>query len=222
MPAEENPFLGLRGVRLSLAHQEIFEAQLRALARAAAEYPNVRIMIPMVSQLEELAHVREIATAVAAGVPLALGVMIEVPSAALLAREFAANADFLSVGSNDLTAYLMAADRNNEHVEHLYNELNPAVIRMLAHIAAAGSESSTPVSICGELAGEPRTLPLLVGLGLRNISVAPGLVPRLKAQIRELDTRLLAEPAEEALRARSASEMQILTAQLNSLTGAQG
>ena len=89
----------------------------------------------------------------------------------------------------------MAADRNNEHVEHLYGESNPAVIRMLAHIAEAGSASGTPVSICGEFAGEHRTLPLLVGLGLRSISVAPGLVPRLKARIRELDTRLLAEPA---------------------------
>ncbi|WP_442543824.1 phosphoenolpyruvate--protein phosphotransferase [Arthrobacter sp. KN11-1C] len=216
VPAEENPFLGVRGVRLSLAHRDVFSAQLRALGRASAEYPNIRVMVPMVSELRELDEVRDL-IAVEAGAPLRIGVMIEVPSAAILAHEFAEESDFLSIGSNDLTAYLMASDRNNAGVQHLYNEISPAVIRMLAFIARAGSASGTPVSLCGELAGDVRVLPLLIGLGLRSLSVAPGLVPQLKAQIRVLDTRLLAGPTEEALRARDLGGIESILVRLNAL-----
>ncbi len=217
VPAEENPFLGLRGVRLSLAHRDVFSAQLRALARASAEYPNIRVMVPMVSELRELDEVRDLIAAFKVVAPIRIGVMIEVPSAAILAHEFAEESDFLSIGSNDLTAYLMASDRNNAGVQHLYNEISPAVIRMLAFIAGAGSASGTPVSLCGELAGDVRVLPLLIGLGLRSLSVAPGLVPRLKAQIRALDTRLLAGPAEEALQARDLRDMESILDRLNVL-----
>jgi phosphoenolpyruvate-protein phosphotransferase len=217
VPVEENPFLGLRGVRLSLAHPEVFSAQLRALAWASAEYPNIRVMVPMVSELRELDEVRDLIAAVKVVAPLRIGVMIEVPSAAILAQEFAAETDFLSIGSNDLTAYLTASDRNNAGVQHLYNEISPAVIRMLAFIARAGSASDTPVSLCGELAGDIRVLPLLVGLGLRSLSVAPGLVPQIKAQIRGLDTRLLTGPAEEALQARDLRDMESILDRLNAL-----
>lgn len=217
VPAEENPFLGVRGVRLSLAHRDVFSAQLRALGRASAEYPNIRVMVPMVSELRELDEVRDLIGAVEVGAPLQIGVMIEVPSAAILAHEFAAESDFLSIGSNDLTAYLMASDRNNVGVQHLYNEISPAVVRMLAFIAGAGSASGTPVSLCGELAGDIRVLPLLVGLGLRSLSVAPGLVPQIKAQIRALDTRQLAGPTEEALRARDLRGMESILDRLNVL-----
>ncbi|WP_051423489.1 phosphoenolpyruvate--protein phosphotransferase [Arthrobacter sp. MA-N2] len=217
VPTEENPFLGLRGVRLSLAHRDVFSAQLRALGRASAEYSNIRVMVPMVSELRELDEVRELIAAAEVVAPLRIGVMIEVPSAAILAHEFAEESDFLSIGSNDLTAYLMASDRNNPGVQHLYNEISPAVVRMLAFVARAGSTSGTPVSLCGELAGDARVLPLLVGLGLRSLSVAPGLVPRLKAQIQMLDTRLLAGPAKEAIRARDPRDMENILDRLNTL-----
>jgi phosphotransferase system enzyme I (PtsI) len=138
--------------------------------------------------------------------------MVEVPSAAVLAREFAAHCDFLSVGTNDLTAYLLAADRTNPNLGKLYNELHPAVLRVLAMVLAAGREANVKVSVCGELAGDLNALPLLVGLGLRSFSAAPPLVPRLKQRIRETDSRRAEELATMALRASRVEEIERLLA----------
>jgi phosphoenolpyruvate-protein phosphotransferase len=183
---EENPFLGVRGVRLSLRRPELFEAQLRALARAARLHPNVRVMVPMVGDLQELRLVHEHIAALGEDASLRIGTMIEVPSAALMVRELAPLADFFSVGTNDLTGYVMAVDRTNMALEGLYDELHPAVLRLLDMIASGAQQEDTPVSICGEIAGDPIALPALIGLGYRSISVAAPLVPRVKAAIREL------------------------------------
>jgi phosphoenolpyruvate-protein phosphotransferase (PTS system enzyme I) len=209
-PAEDNPLLGVRGVRLSLRPLNVdgFRAQIRALARTAQRYSDVSVMVPMVSRLEELDAVKAIVAEVAPGIGLRLGAMVEVPAAAVLAAPMAAETDFLSVGTNDLTAYLTATDRTNPHVEYLYSEVHPAMLRTLAAVAQAGAQQGTPMSICGELAGEPRALPLLVGLGYRSISLAPPMIPRLKAQVQALDTRLLATPVAMAMSATRSHQVE--------------
>jgi phosphoenolpyruvate-protein phosphotransferase len=212
IPHEENPFLGLRGVRLCLDRTDVFVTQLRALSRVAVEHPNVQVMIPMVSGVEELDAVRALLAEIEGGRRLRIGAMVEVPSAAVLVREFAAQCDFLSVGTNDLTAYLLAADRTNPNLGNLYNELHPAVLRVLGTVLAAGREAHVKVSVCGELAGDLKALPLLVGLGLRSFSAAPPLVPRLKRRIRETDSRRAAELAKLALRASRFEEIEGLLA----------
>jgi phosphotransferase system enzyme I (PtsI) len=212
IPHEENPFLGLRGVRLCLDRTDVFATQLRALSRVAGEHPNVQVMIPMVSGIEELDAVRALIGEIGGAQRLRIGAMVEVPSAAVLAREFAAHCDFLSVGTNDLTAYLLAADRTNPNLGKLYNELHPAVLRVLAMVLAAGREANVKVSVCGELAGDLNALPLLVGLGLRSFSAAPPLVPRLKQRIRETDSRRAEELATMALRASRVEEIERLLA----------
>lgn len=198
--AEANPFLGVRGIRLTLANRPVFDAQLRALARTAAAYPGVSVMIPMVSGLEELDEVRQVLREVAPGAGFRLGAMVEVPSAALLVDEFALEVDFLSVGTNDLTAYLLAADRGNLHLQYLYSEFHPAVLRALDQIRRGAGD--TPISICGELAGDPRALALLVGLGYRLLSVSGPLVPAVKDRVRRLDAAAAAAATETVVRAR--------------------
>ncbi|WP_169950459.1 phosphoenolpyruvate--protein phosphotransferase [Microbispora sp. H11081] len=212
VPHEDNPFLGLRGVRLCLDRKDVFATQLRALARVARDHSNVHVMVPMVSGLEELDAVDALLGELAADHRLSVGAMVEVPSVAVLAREFAARCDFLSVGTNDLTAYLLAADRNNPNLGSLYNDLHPAVIRVISAVLDAGREAGVKVSVCGELAGDPHALPLLVGLGLRAFSAAPPIVPRLKQLIREIDSRQAARLAERVLRASRVEEVAHLLA----------
>ena len=208
LPSEENPFLGVRGIRLSLQERALFETQLRALARVYREHPNIRVMVPMVSDARELRQVRAIAEEVAGAAELPLGAMIEVPSAAVLVREIAAHADFLSVGTNDLTGYLLAADRTNTSLGDLYDELHPAVLRVLRTVCVGAGELGTPVSICGEVAGEPLALGLLVGLGYRSLSVAAPLVPRVKAAVAELDAGAARELALQIMASADAAEVR--------------
>lgn len=198
--AEGNPFLGVRGVRLTLAHRDLFAAQLRALARTAAHYPSISVMVPMVSGLEELDDVRALLADVAPEAALRFGTMIEVPSLAVLAADVAAEVDFLSVGTNDLTAYLLAADRGNTRLDYLYDEFHPAVLRVL-HLVRTGA-GTTPVSICGEMAGDSRSLPLLVGLGYHQLSVSGPLVPLVKERVRRLQAGAAAEAMGPLLQAR--------------------
>jgi phosphoenolpyruvate-protein phosphotransferase (PTS system enzyme I) len=200
LPHEDNPFLGVRGIRLSLQERTLFEIQLRALARTSRAYPNVKVMVPMVGDLNDLRRVQEIVDELGAADALHIGTMIEVPSAAILVREMAPLVDFFSVGTNDLTGYVLAVDRTNPSLGDLYDELHPAVLRTLQMIAAGAEELQTPVSVCGEVAGDPLALPVLIGLGLRSLSVAAPLVPRVKAAVqsisvdeaRELALRVLA------------------------------
>ena len=200
MEAEENPFLGVRGIRLTLANRPVFDAQLRALARTAEAFPGVSVMIPMVSGLEELDDVRHVLKDVAPRAAFRLGAMVEVPSAALLVDALAQEVDFLSVGTNDLTAYLLAADRGNRHLHELYSEFHPAVLRAL-HLIRDGAKD-TPVSVCGELAGDRRATGLLVGLGYRQLSVSGPLVPAVKERIRTIDAGAAERVAAELLLAR--------------------
>jgi phosphoenolpyruvate-protein phosphotransferase len=206
---EENPFLGLRGIRLLLERRAVFEAQLRAMIHTAERHQNVSLMLPMISDPEELRRVRAIASDLG-GRDLRLGTMIEVPSAAILTREMAPLVDFFSVGSNDLTGYILAVDRTNTQVAKLFNELHPAVLRVLRMIATGADELRTPLSICGELAGDPAAVSVLIGLGYRSLSVAPALVPRIKAAVRATsaeDARELARRASAAAAVGEVSEL---------------
>ena len=188
--------LGLRGIRLSLAQTDVLETQFRAILRAANS-GHVRVLLPMVSQVGEIRRAREIMKKAAAklhrrGVTIPdplppMGVMIEVPGAALAADAFAQASDFFAIGSNDLTMYTLAIDRGNEHVAHLFDPLHPGVLRLIQFTATAALRARIPVSICGEMAGDPRYSALLLGLGIRDLSMTPSSIPRVKQRIREMD-----------------------------------
>lgn len=179
---EENPYLGLRGIRFSLAHPDIFRTQLRAVLRAAC-HGKIKLMFPMVADLRDFIRgkalvddcLRELqAGGVSCVESIRLGVMIEVPSAALCADELAWHCDFLSIGTNDLVQYTLAADRNEAALTPYYISHHPAVVRLLAETIAAGIKAGKPVSVCGEMASRPEYLPLLTGLGCSDFSVGPG------------------------------------------------
>ena len=182
------------------------------------QYPGISVMVPMVSRLEELDTVKAVLAEVASDVDVRLGAMVEVPSAAVLAAPLAAEADFLSVGTNDLTA---VSDRHRPHQRarsETFSELHPAMLRTLAWVARAGEEEGTPVSVCGELAGDLRALPLLVGLGYRSISLAPPVISRVKARVRGLDTRLLRAPAARAMSATRIRQVEPLIQDLQAVS----
>ncbi|WP_058834077.1 phosphoenolpyruvate--protein phosphotransferase [Luteimonas abyssi] len=207
---EPNPALGCRGVRLSQARDEVFVAQMRAILRASA-YGPLRILVPMVSGREELEHVaatiRRARTAlraeghdVADHIPL--GAMIEVPSAALALTSFLDLVDFLSIGTNDLVQYLLAADRNNDALGDLYNPLHPAVLRLLRDVIRTGRRHAKPVSVCGEMAADPSAVPLLLALGLEEFSLHPGTLLEVRRAIRGYDLGALRRACGGLLRAR--------------------
>ena len=188
--------LGLRGIRLSLAQPDVLELQFRAILRAAIS-GHVRILLPMVSSVAEVRKAREILKRAATRlqrrrvkIPDSLppvGVMIEVPGAALAADALARSSDFFAIGSNDLTMYTLAIDRGNEHVAHLFDSLHPGVLRLIQFSASAALRARIPISICGEMAGDARYTALLVGLGIRELSMTPSSIPRVKQRIREMD-----------------------------------
>ena len=191
-----NPALGLRAVRLSLARPELLEAQMSAILRASTHGP-VRILVPMVATIGEIQSVRAARDRAAESLrgkgwrlpePLPpLGVMIEIPGAALSADSLAGHADFFSVGTNDLTQYTLAIDRADEAVAHLYNPLHPAVLRLLQFTAEAAHRAGIPVGVCGEVAGDPRYVGLLLGLGISDLSMSATNIPMVKKRIRSLD-----------------------------------
>ncbi|MGC9270293.1 phosphoenolpyruvate--protein phosphotransferase [Acidiphilium sp.] len=218
---EANPALGLRGVRLLLQYPVLLDHQLAAILRAAAFGP-VRIMIPMVSCLTELIEVRAAMNRVwrrleSAQVRLPreappLGVMIETPAAALNAAILAREAAFFAIGTNDLTMYTLAVDRAVASTHALYDPLDPAVLRLIAMTIAAARVAGIPVSLCGELASRTSTVPLLIGLGLRQLSMHGGAVLRIKRQVRATDSRLCVNLAEAALAASGAAAVHALLA----------
>ena len=202
-----NPALGLRAVRLSLKIPALLEAQIAAILRAGAHGP-VRILVPMITSVEEIRHVRKavdkmIRRLTRARVPIAdappLGVMIETPGAALAADALADACDFFSLGTNDLTMYTLAIDRGDEQVAHLYDPLHPAVLRLIRFATDAARRAGIPVNLCGEIAGNPRFTAMLLGFGLRDLSMAPPNVPRVKQRILALDASAAARHAEELL-----------------------
>lgn len=212
---EDNPALGVRGVRLSLLYDQVFDTQLRAIARAAA-YGPVRVLVPMVSCREEVLLVRRrLRRAVAAvkrrGVVVEtppLGAMIEVPAAAIGVHGLVDAVDFMSIGTNDLVQYLLAVDRNNDALGDLYSPLHPGVLRLLAHVIGAGAQSGTPVAVCGEMAGDTRLAPLLLAMGLREFSLHPASLLELRRAIRECRLDSLRERAGKLLQARDRSAIE--------------
>jgi phosphotransferase system enzyme I (PtsI) len=207
--------LGLRGLRLSLSFEEVFQAQLRALLRAAVHGP-LRIMFPFVTGVEELRLARtSVAHAAEAlmqrGIsppPVPVGIMIEVPSAALTIDLLADEADFFSIGTNDLIQYCLAVDRTDDRVSRLYEPLHPAILRVLRQVARGARRRSLPVSVCGEMAADPVLLPLLAGLGLREFSMTPASIPLAKQVVRGLRIGDTVKLASRALKAATAADVE--------------
>ncbi|MGE5412909.1 MAG: phosphoenolpyruvate--protein phosphotransferase [Syntrophomonadaceae bacterium] len=207
----ENPALGLRGIRYCLAHPELFEEQLTALC-LAARAGALRILLPMVTSLSELKAARAILQRIAARTglpePPPLGVMIEVPSAALLADRLAREADFFSVGTNDLAQYALAVDRANRDVSALYRPLHPAVLRLIELVVEAGRTAGRPVAVCGELAADHAGASALIGLGITDLSVTPVAIPDLKDHISTVDAARARGLVARALEAAEAGEVE--------------
>jgi phosphotransferase system enzyme I (PtsP) len=217
---EENPQLGWRSIRLSLDQIEHFRAQLRAILRVS-KGGNLRLLIPMVSSVDELRRVREILSEtqeelrqqdVVFDEKMPLGVMIEVPSAAVIADVLARECDFFSIGTNDLTQYTLAVDRGNERVGHLYDPLHPAVLSLIDRTLVSARNAGIPVSLCGERASNPLAVPILVGLGLDELSGVASAVPVVKEIVRALETGAAAADARSALEAATAGEVHAIGA----------
>ncbi|HET6149278.1 MAG TPA: phosphoenolpyruvate--protein phosphotransferase [Polyangia bacterium] len=218
LPAARNPSLAQRGIRLLLDHPRILKLQLRAFLRISAQHP-VSILMPVVGGLEEVratrAHLREAQRELSAegkafNPDTPLGAMIEVPGAALIARALAREVDFFSLGTNDLVQYVLAADRENETVARYYQPLHPGVLRLIDLVVGAATASGRPLTICGDMAGDPFYTPLLLGLGLRELSVAPGEMLEVKNRIRDADLGAARELARAALTLGSAAEIEEL------------
>jgi phosphotransferase system, enzyme I, PtsP len=220
-PVEEsNPFLGWRGIRISLDHPEIFITQVRAILRSAIGLNNLRILLPMISNVGEVddarmliqrAHDELLEEGYEVAMPK-VGVMIEVPAAVYQVQALARRIDFLSVGTNDLTQYLLAVDRNNAHVADIYNDLHPAVLRALIQIVEGAREYNKEVSVCGELAGNPAAVVLLLGMGVDSLSMNGGSLQRVKWVIRSFSRTRAKELLQTVLRCEQAAEVQALLA----------
>jgi len=216
---EPNPFLGWRGIRVSLSRPAMFREQLRAILRAS-HHGRIAVMFPLISGLSELLQAREALKRCmdeldAEGVPfdpkLPVGVMIEVPSAAICADLLAPHVDFFSIGTNDLIQYTVAVDRVNPHVANLYRPTHPAVIRLIGKTVEAGAEHGIWTGVCGEMAGDIRLTPLLIGLGVEELSVSPKSVPKVGQVIRSLDFAQCKATAQEALRSSGSAAIMDLT-----------
>lgn len=215
---EGNPFLGCRAIRFSLREKDMFKAQLRAILRASA-FGAVSIMFPMVSSLSELREAKRILQEaknelIAENVPVAsripVGCMIEVPSAAIIADLLAKECDFLSIGTNDLVQYTLAVDRSNNHLSALYTPTSPSILRLIRLIVSESNHHGIPVSVCGEVAADPRFTPLLLGLGVHELSVASRYLPVVKNAIRNTSIVAASKLAEQALSLSSAAEIEEL------------
>lgn len=213
---EPNPFLGLRGLRFLLENESLFKTQIRAVLKAS-ENKNIKFMLPMVSTIDEVKQSMKILQEcknelkkekIKFDNQLKIGIMIEVPSAAVMAKEFAEEVDFFSIGTNDLIQYLMAVDRGNDLVSQLYQEFNPVVIRTIDHIVKGAKSNKIPVSICGEMAADTLAIPLLVGLELDSLSMSPATILYAKRIIRNFEFKKAKALAEECLLSKSEVEVQ--------------
>ncbi len=213
---ERNPAMGLRSIRFSLREPALFKTQIRAMLRASV-YGHLRILLPMISSLEEVKRVKEILAGVRHeltrdGIPFAsrveIGIMIEVPSTVIMADALADEVDFFSIGTNDLIQYSLAIDRSNEYVAHMYEPLHPAVLRMIRQTVDAGHASGIEVALCGEMAGEVMTAAVLLGLGLDELSMRPPAIPHVRRLLRNSCSRQLAELGEQVLQCRDGHEVR--------------
>ena len=218
--SETNPFMGLRGVRLFLRHTDLFKTQLRAILRAALK-GKVKVLIPMVSAIGEIHGVRRLlaqaqAELQAEGVDvegkIELGIMIEIPSAALMLEHFLPLIDFVSIGTNDLIQYTLAVDRINEHVTHLYDPFHPAVVKLLDHVVKTCHKKDKWVSVCGEMTSDPHAVPLLVGRGVDSMSVSPRMHLRIKQAVRGLRYAAMQKIAQQALTCSDSDQIRRLLA----------
>jgi phosphotransferase system, enzyme I, PtsP len=216
VPREENPFLGWRSIRISLELASIFKVQLRAIMRAAAHY-DVRIMFPMISSIEELRRARELLAEAQAELfkeglehdpDIDVGIMVEVPSAVWLAPRLVQEVDFFSIGTNDLIQYLLAADRNNPRVAHLYEPLHPAVLAAIAEVVRVGREAGKQVCICGEMASDPLATLLLLGMGLDQLSLSPLFIPVVRKIVREGNFQTARQIAQDILQMVSVQDIK--------------
>jgi phosphocarrier protein FPr/phosphocarrier protein len=219
LPPEDNPALGLRGIRTSLWRPDLLEAQLRALLRLAhiGASGQCRILLPMITEPGEIHAVRGLLARLAASlsVPVPqLGAMIETPAAALLAGGIARAVDFLSIGSNDLTQYTLAMDRGNAQLASRVDGLHPAVLALIARVGEAGEQHGKLVAVCGGLASDPAAAPLLLGLGVRELSVVPTLIPTLKSRVSGYRLDACRELAARALTLDSAAAVRQLVAEV--------
>jgi phosphotransferase system enzyme I (PtsI) len=215
-PQELNPFLGWRAIRIGLDDEALLKTQLKAIARAASGY-EVLIMFPMISRVEELDRAKELfhqvvaeleQSGVAYSGDIPIGVMIETPAAAMIADYLAERCDFFSIGTNDLTQYALAVDRTNERVADIYQPLHPAVLRLIKNTIDAGHNAGIWVGMCGELAGMLAAIPILVGFGLDEFSMAPNSIPEAKWLIRRLSDERASQIASDVLSLRTASEIE--------------
>ncbi|HEU5162885.1 MAG TPA: phosphoenolpyruvate--protein phosphotransferase, partial [Thermoanaerobaculia bacterium] len=213
---EDNPVLGLRALRLCMSHRDMFRTQLRALLRASV-HGNIKVMFPLVSGIQELRQVKAFLKEIKAeldaeGIPyrrdLEVGIMIEVPSAAMTADVLATEADFFAIGTNDLIQYSLAIDRGNENVSYLYEPLHPAILRLVKFVIDSGKQAGIPVSMCGEMASDPLFAVVLLGLGLEVFSMNPSSVPMMKEVIRSLRYRDCRRIASQALQKKTAQEIE--------------
>jgi phosphotransferase system enzyme I (PtsI) len=219
--ADANPALGLRGIRLLLRHVELLETQLSAILRSATAGP-VRVMLPMVTTVAEVRAARDVYERVARRLRRRgeripeklppLGIMIETPGAALSADALALESDFFAIGTNDLTAYTLAVDRGETDVAELYDPLHPAVLRLVQFATEAALRMRMPVSVCGEMAANPRLTPLLLGLGLRSFSMAASGVPRVKQAVRSVEIDACARFARHVMEQSDPARIEELVA----------
>jgi phosphotransferase system enzyme I (PtsI) len=216
LPSEENPFLGYRAIRFSLDRKDLFKTQLRAILRAAV-HGDIRIMYPLISSVEEvraanaiLEEARKELTSEGAEfkADVPTGIMIEVPAAVAIADLLAQEVDFFSIGTNDLIQFVLAVDRMNEQINHLYEPFHPAVLRMVASVAAAAKNHGIPVSVCGELAGDARALPIWIGLGIQKLSLSAQAILPLKDILLRTRASDCVQEVEQMLRCRTAEEIR--------------
>ena len=215
LPKEMNPFLGFRAIRLCLEELSIFRTQLRALLRASV-YGNLRIMFPMIATLDEFRSAKKvleeekaklIQEGIAVSDTIQLGIMVEIPSTAVIADQFAKEVDFFSIGTNDLIQYTMAADRMNERVSYLYQPYNPAILRLVKMVIEAAHKEGKWAGMCGEMAGDELAIPLLIGLGLDEFSMSATSVLRARSQIKTLTRSDMQELANKAIQMQTAAEI---------------
>lgn len=219
LPEEMNPFLGYRAIRISLDRQNIFRTQLRALIRAS-QFGQLRIMFPMIATLDEFREAKKVfmeekqnlqKETPGIGDDIKLGIMIEIPAAAIFADQFAKEVDFFSIGTNDLIQYSFAADRGNDAVSYLYQPLNPALLRLIKHVIDSAHAEGKIAAMCGEMAGDQRALPLLLGMGLDEYSMSSGSILRSRSQMRSLTTTECAAIVDEVLaKCQTATEVEKL------------
>jgi phosphotransferase system enzyme I (PtsI) len=215
---EDNPFLGWRGIRMLLDERELLQSQIRAILKVSSKYRGrIKILVPMVTVVEEIVEVKEVFKEVEAELIKAsvdfdsdvkIGIMVEVPSVALLANHFAQQVDFISIGTNDLTQYTLAVDRGNERICTLYQQYHPAILHLVKLAATAAQNHGIVCEVCGELAGDPIGTAFLLGIGINNLSMSPTHIPRIKHFLSTNFHKDFTSFAQQSLQATSAAEVR--------------